>query len=63
MLMLLALGAMSVGWMSVIAVVVLLQKLLPPRPAADRALAVLVIAFGVLILVDPASVPGLVPAM
>ena len=35
MLMLVALGVMSLAWMSVIAVLVLAQKLLPPRAALD----------------------------
>jgi predicted metal-binding membrane protein len=63
MLMLLALGAMSVGWMVAIAALVLVQKLLPPRATVDGALALTIIAFGVLILVNPSAVPGLVPAM
>jgi len=38
MLLLVALGVMSVTWMSVIAVLVLSQKLLPPKAAIDMAL-------------------------
>ena len=63
MLLLLALGAMSVGWMAAVAVLVLAQKLLPTRTTVDRALAVAIVAFGVVILVTPSSVPGLVPSM
>jgi predicted metal-binding membrane protein len=63
MLMLLALGAMSVGWMVAVAALVLVQKLLPARATFDRALALTIIAFGVLILINPSAVPGLVPAM
>jgi predicted metal-binding membrane protein len=63
MFLLLALGVMSVAWMSVTALVVLLQKLLPPHRAADGALAVAVVVFGVLILIVPSSVPGLSPTM
>ena len=63
MLMMVALGAMSIVWMSVIAVVVLAQKLLAPRAAIDVSLAVAIVAFGVLVLVAPGSIPGLVPAM
>jgi predicted metal-binding membrane protein len=63
MAMLVALGAMSVTWMIVIAVLVFGQKLLPARAAIDVPLALAIVAFGVLIVVDPSSVPGLTPAM
>jgi predicted metal-binding membrane protein len=58
-----ALGVMSVGWMAVIAVLVTAQKLLPPRAALDVPLALAIVAFGVLIIVDPSAVPGLTPPM
>ena len=54
---------MSVGWMAVIAVLVTTQKLLPPRADLDVPLAFAIVAFGVLIIVDPSSVPGLTPPM
>ena len=63
MAMLVVLGVMSVGWMAVIAVLVTAQKLLPPRAALDVPLALMIVAFGVLIVVDPSSVPGLTPPM
>jgi predicted metal-binding membrane protein len=63
MAMLVALGVMSVPWMLVIAVLVLVQKLLPATAAIDVPLAVAIIAFGVWILISPASVPGLMPLM
>jgi predicted metal-binding membrane protein len=63
MLMLVALGIMSVTWMSVIAVVVLAQKLLPPRAAIDVPLALAIVGLGVWIVVAPSSVPGLTPLM
>jgi predicted metal-binding membrane protein len=63
MAMLVALGVMSVGWMAVIAVLVTAQKLLPPRAALDVPLALAIVAFGVLIIVDPSAVPGLTPPM
>ncbi len=63
MAMLVVLGVMSVGWMAVIAVLVTAQKLLPPRAALDVPLALAIVAFGVLIIVDPSSVPGLTPPM
>ena len=63
MLMLVALGVMSITWMLVIAVLVLAQKLQPPRPALDVPLALAIVALGILILVDPSWVPGLTPSM
>jgi predicted metal-binding membrane protein len=63
MAMLVALGVMSVTWMSVIAILVLAQKLLPPRAAIDVPLALAIVALGVLIVLAPSSVPGLTPAM
>jgi predicted metal-binding membrane protein len=63
MLMLVALGVMSVTWMSVIAALVLAQKLLPPRAAVDVPLALAIIGLGVLIVIAPSLVPGLTPPM
>ncbi len=63
MAMMAALGVMSVIWMAVIAGLVLGQKLVGARPVIDIPLALSVVAFGVLIIVDPSSVPGLTPAM
>jgi len=63
MLILLALGAMSLIWMSVIAVLALAQKLLPAKAAVDVPLALAIVALGIWIVLAPSSVPGLVPAM
>ncbi len=63
MLMLVALGIMSVTWMSAIAVVVVAQKLLPANAAIDVPLALTIVGLGVLIVIAPASVPGLMPSM
>jgi predicted metal-binding membrane protein len=63
MVMLVALGVMSVTWMSVIAVVVLAQKVLPAKAAIDVPLALAIVGLGVLIVIAPASVPGLAPPM
>jgi predicted metal-binding membrane protein len=49
MLMLVALGAMSVNSMSVIASLVLAQKLLQPRAAIDVPLALVIVGLGILI--------------
>ena len=63
MLMLVALGVMSVTWMCVIAVLVLAQKLLPAKAAIDVPLALAIVGLGVLIVIAPSSVPGLTPPM
>ncbi|TME36507.1 MAG: DUF2182 domain-containing protein, partial [Chloroflexi bacterium] len=63
MLMLLAVSVMSVTWMAVIAVLVLAQKLLPANAAVDVLLALAIVGLGMLILIAPASVPGLTPTM
>ncbi len=63
MLILLALGFMSLVWMAVITAVTVAQKLLPPRAAIDAPLALAIVGFGVLIIVAPTSIPGLMPPM
>ncbi len=63
MLMLLAVGVMSVTWMTVIAVLALGQKLLPAKAAVDVPLALAIVGVGVLIVIAPSSVPGLTPSM
>ena len=63
MLILLALGVMSLAWMSVIAVVVLGQKLLPATAAVDVPVALAVVGLGIWIALAPSSVPGLMPLM
>jgi predicted metal-binding membrane protein len=63
MLMLVALSVMSVTWMSVIAVLVLAQKLLPAKAAIDVPLALAIVGLGFLIVIAPSSVPGLTPPM
>jgi predicted metal-binding membrane protein len=63
MVLFLAVGAMSITWMSVIAVLVLAQKLLPPRAFIDVPFALAITVFGLLILVEPSLVPGLTPSM
>jgi predicted metal-binding membrane protein len=63
MLMLVALSVMSVAWMSVITVAILAQKLLPAKAAIDVPLALAIVGLGILIVIAPSSVPGLMPAM
>ena len=48
MAVLLALGAMSITWMVLVAVLVLAQKLLPPRAAVDVPVALAIVALGIM---------------
>jgi len=63
MLLLVALGVMSVTWMVVTAVLVLAQKLLPAKAAFDVPLALAIVGLGILIVLAPSSIPGLMPPM
>jgi predicted metal-binding membrane protein len=51
-----ALGVMSVAWMAVLAVVVLAQKLMPPRAAIDVPLALAIVGLGLLVVVARQSI-------
>ena len=63
MVMLVALGVMSITWMLVIAVIVLVQKLLPANPKIDVPVALAIVVLGILIVVAPALVPRLILPM
>ncbi len=63
MLMLVALGVMSLTWMSVIAILVVGQKLLPARAVIDVPLGLAIVGLGGLIVIAPSAVPGLTPPM
>jgi predicted metal-binding membrane protein len=63
MLILVALSVMSIGWMAIIAVLVVAQKLAPRRAAFDVPLALAIVGLGILIIIAPSSVPGLMPPM
>jgi predicted metal-binding membrane protein len=63
MLMLVALGVMSIAWMGVITVLVLAQKVLPAKAAIDVPVALAIVGLGILILVAPSLVPALTPPM
>jgi predicted metal-binding membrane protein len=52
MLMLVALGVMSITWMSLIAALVLAQKLLPEHRAVDVPVAVAIVAAGIGVAAD-----------
>jgi predicted metal-binding membrane protein len=63
MLVLLALGVMSIAWTAVVAVLVLLQKLLPPRLALDVPLALAIVGLGCWVALAPGSVPAFMQPM
>jgi predicted metal-binding membrane protein len=63
MVMLVAVSIMSVTWMCVIALIVVAQKLFPAKAVIDVPLALAIAGLGVLIIIAPSSVPGLIPPM
>src|SRR5437899_6985949 len=63
MVILVALGVMSIPWMVAIAGLVFAQKLLPAKAAIDVPLALAIVALGILIIAAPGFVPGLMPPM
>ena len=50
MVMLVALGVMSIAWMAVVAALVVAQKLLPPRAWIDVPVAIAIVTLGIVIL-------------
>jgi predicted metal-binding membrane protein len=61
MAMLMALGVMSVLWMSLVAALVSAQKLLPAKTVIDVPLALAIVGLGVVTVVAPSLLPGLTP--
>ena len=59
MAVLFVLGAMSLFWMAVVAVVIFVEKVLPRGPRLAPVFAVAVVGLGIWVTVSPASVPGL----
>jgi len=59
MLVLFAVGVMSLFWMVALAAVVFAEKILPYGLTISRVLAVAFVALGVWVAVAPGSVPGL----
>ena len=59
MIVLFALGVMSLTWMAVVAVLILAQKLLPGGERLTGVFAVLFLAAGIWVASAPGSVPGL----
>ena len=63
MLVLVTIDAMSVAWMSVIAAVVFVQKILPAKAVVDLPLSLAIIGLGIMIVVAPSAIPGFMPNM
>jgi predicted metal-binding membrane protein len=59
MVVLFAVGVMSIMWMLVVAAIVFAEKVLPIGESTARALAIVLIVFGAWVAVAPGSVPGL----
>jgi predicted metal-binding membrane protein len=59
MLVLFALGVMSILWMALVAALIFAQKLLPRGETFSRVFAVAFVAAGIWIAAAPSSVPGL----
>jgi predicted metal-binding membrane protein len=59
MVVLFALGVMSLGWMAFVAALIALEKLLPWKAPANRSIAVLLLVLGIAVAVAPEQVPGL----
>jgi hypothetical protein len=59
MVVLFALGVMSLLWMAVVASLIFVQKILPRGELLTRVFAVAFVAVGIWVASAPASVPGL----
>jgi hypothetical protein len=59
MIVLFALGVMSLTWMAVVAALIFVQKVLPKGEQLTKVFAVAFVAAGVWVASAPASVPGL----
>ena len=59
MVVLFAVGVMSITWMVVVAAIVFAEKVLPVGERVAQALAVVLIALGIWVVFAPGSVPGL----
>ena len=54
-----ALGIMSLAWMAVVAGLIAVEKTLPWRRVASHGTAAILLGLGVLVLIAPATIPGL----
>src|SRR5436309_1976214 len=61
--LLFALGVMSLLWMAIVAALVFAEKVVPAGDKLSPLVAVALVAVGVWIAIDPGSFPGLVQPM
>jgi len=59
MVVLFAVGVMSLAWMGVVAAAIFAEKVLPQGPRLSRGVAVALVVLGVWVAMSPGSVPGL----
>jgi predicted metal-binding membrane protein len=59
MVVLFALGVMSIGWMALVAAFIAAEKLLPRRALASGSVAIVLVALGLAVAFAPEDVPGL----
>ena len=59
MVVLFAVGVMSITWMVVVAAIVFAEKVLPVGERVAQALAIVLVVLGIWVAVAPGSVPGL----
>lgn len=55
-----ALGVMSVVWMALVAALITVEKTVPRPRVATLGTSALLLALGILLIVDPGAIPGLV---
>jgi predicted metal-binding membrane protein len=63
MVMLVGLGVMNVTRMTVVAVLVLVQKALPARTVLDVGVSVAIVVLGAFVVAAPSAIPGLVASI
>jgi hypothetical protein len=56
-------AGMDMGVATVVAAVIVAQKLVPPMPAIDVPLALAIVGLGIVIVIAPSSIPILTPPM
>jgi predicted metal-binding membrane protein len=54
-----ALGIMSLAWMTVVAVIIAFEKLVPWRRSATYGTAAVLLTLGLLVFAAPDAIPGL----
>ena len=60
MLVLLLLGMMNLAWMGAVALIILLEKALPNEQAISKAVGIVLIAMGIILIAAPHPLPALV---